>query len=132
MTIHELLQVAGLTASDEIPIWDAEASDEPTKKITATNMALSMMALSNQQVTPVSAFSIPASGSSVSYNMPGLTANHVLTQWNFSSSAENAPPANLTWTTYAGYFTIANTGGTTSESMQPVFALPQAVAITSR
>lgn len=132
MTIHELLQVAGLTASDEIPIWDAEATGEPTKKITAENMALSMMALSNQQVTPVSAFSIPASGSSVSYNMPGLTANHVLTQWNFSSSAENAPPVSLTWTTYAGYFTITNTGGTTSETIKPVFELPTTITITAR
>ena len=78
------------------------------------------------------AFPIPASGSSVSYSMAGLTAEHQLVRWNFSASAENAPPADLTCTTYAGYFTVTNTGGTTSESMQPVFALPQAVAITSR
>lgn len=132
MTIDELLAAVGLTANDEIPIWDAEATGEPTKKITATNMALSMMALSSQQVTPASAFSIPASGSSVSYNMPGLTANHVLTQWNFSSSAENAPPASLNWTTYNGYFTITNTGGTTSETIKPVFELPTSITITAR
>lgn len=132
MTIAELLSIAALTANDTVPIWDAEATGEPTKKITAENMALSMMALSNQQVTPVSAFSIPASGSSVSYNMPGLTANHVLTQWNFSSSAENAPPVSLAWTTYAGYFTITNTGGTTSETIKPVFELPTTITITAR
>lgn len=78
------------------------------------------------------AFPIPASGSSVSYSMAGLTAEHQLVRWNFSASAENAPPASLSWNTYSGYFTITNTGGTTSESMQPVFALPKAVAITSR
>jgi hypothetical protein len=132
MTIDELLAASGLTTNDEIPIWDAEATGEPTKKITATNMALSMMALSSQQVTPASAFSIPASGSFVSYNMPGLTANHVLTQWNFSSSAENAPPASLNWTTYNGYFTITNTGGTTSETIKPVFELPTSITITAR
>ena len=45
MTIDELLSLAGLTANDEIPVWDAEAVDEPTKKITAQNMAASVKAL---------------------------------------------------------------------------------------
>lgn len=87
---------------------------------------------SNVVLAPNTAFPIPASGSSVSYSMSGLTAEHQLVRWNFSASAENAPPANLSWNTYSGYFTIANTGGTTSESIQPVFALPKDVAITSR
>lgn len=45
MTIHELLALTGLTESDEIPVWDAEASSEPTKKITAQNMTASVKAL---------------------------------------------------------------------------------------
>jgi hypothetical protein len=45
MTIDELLSLAGLTANDEIPVWDAEAADEPTKKITAQNLAASVKAL---------------------------------------------------------------------------------------
>lgn len=45
MTIDELLSTAGLTANDEIPVWDAEAAGEPTKKITAQNLAASLMAL---------------------------------------------------------------------------------------
>ena len=45
MTIDELLSLAGLTANDEIPVWDAEAVDELTKKITAQNMAASVKAL---------------------------------------------------------------------------------------
>jgi hypothetical protein len=47
MTIHELLQAAGLTANDEIPIWDAEATGEPTKKITAQQLAAAVVALAN-------------------------------------------------------------------------------------
>ena len=82
-------------------------------------------------LTPTAAFAIPAPGNSVSYDMDGMTADYELARWNFSSSAENAPPVNLTWTTYDGYFTITNTGGTTSESIKPVFALPVAVAATS-
>lgn len=82
-------------------------------------------------LTPSSSIPIPASRSSASYNMSGLTSDHQLVRWNFSASAENAPPANLSWDTYNGYFTITNNGGTTSESMRPVFALPKAVAITS-
>lgn len=82
-------------------------------------------------LTPTAAFAIPAEGASVSYDLPGLTDKHELVRWNFSASAENAPPVDLTWTTAAGYFTITNTGGTTAESILPVFALPAAVAITN-
>lgn len=78
------------------------------------------------------AFAIPASGASVSYNLTGLTTDHELSRWNFSASAENDPPADLEWTTYAGYFTITNNGGTTSESMRPVFVLPTKKAATTR
>lgn len=81
-------------------------------------------------MTPTAAFSIPAASTSVSYDMPGITEEHELLKWNFSTSAENSPPCNLTWTTYDGYFTIANTGGTTTESMKPVFGIPRAVEIT--
>ena len=77
------------------------------------------------------AFAIPASGSTVSYDMAGLTIDHELVRWNFSSSAENSPPVDLTWMTYAGYFTITNNGGTTSETMQPVFVNPKAVVLSA-
>lgn len=81
-------------------------------------------------LTPSAAFSIPAAGSSVSYSMAGMTASHILTHWNFSSSPENVPPASLTWTTYEGYFTITNNKGTTAETIKPVFELPTNVSIT--
>jgi hypothetical protein len=47
MTIHELLAAAGLTANDEIPIWDAEATGEPTKKVTAQQLAAAVVSLAN-------------------------------------------------------------------------------------
>ena len=47
MTIHELLQAAGLTANDEIPIWDADGTGEPTKKITAQQLAQAVVTLAN-------------------------------------------------------------------------------------
>ena len=47
MTIHELLQAAGLTANDEIPIWDVDGTGEPTKKITAQQLATAVVALTN-------------------------------------------------------------------------------------
>lgn len=131
MTIDELLAITGLTASDEIPVWDAEATGEQTKKITVANLASSLAAIGGLQLTPSTAFSIPSEGNSVSYSMAGLTANHILTHWNFSSSAENAPPADLSWTTANGSFTITNNGGTTSETIKPVFELPTMVIITA-
>lgn len=47
MTINELLALTGLTGSDEIPVWDAEASGEPTKKITAQNFAAAIKTLAS-------------------------------------------------------------------------------------
>lgn len=85
----------------------------------------------NAILQPSEAFPLPATGnSSVTKSMQGITENHVLIKWNFSSSAENAPPVDLTWETGNGYFIITNDSGTTSESIQPVFALPTAVTAT--
>ena len=44
-TIDGLNAVTSLTANDEVPLWDAEASGEPTKKITASNLASSVKSL---------------------------------------------------------------------------------------
>jgi hypothetical protein len=82
-------------------------------------------------LSPTAAFAIPASGSSVSYNLAGLTGDYELARWNFSTSAEDRAPVALKWQTYSGYFTITNTGGTTSESIRPVFILPTKTAATT-
>lgn len=91
--------------------------------------------LASLVLKPASAFALPASGSSVSKDMSGLTADHELIRWNFYDNgaivSENQPPADLTWTTYAGYFTITNNGGTTTATIQPVFAIPSATAISN-
>ncbi len=72
-----------------------------------------------------SAVSIPSVGNTVTVNITGLTDDHQLVCWNFSDSPENAPPADLEWETWDGYFTVTNHGGTTSESITPVFILPE-------
>ena len=81
---------------------------------------------------PSAAVQIPSVGESASYNMAGMTADHRLISWNFSSSEENYPPVNLSWATYEGYFTITNSGGTTSETIKPMFVHARAIAITER
>jgi hypothetical protein len=79
----------------------------------------------NRILQATSALPIPSAGSTATGYIIGLTSDHQLVRWNFSSSAENVPPADLDWETYDGYFTITNNGGTTSESITPVFFLPQ-------
>lgn len=49
MTIHELNALTALTSTDELPVWDAEASGEPTKKITASNLSSSVKSLAGLQ-----------------------------------------------------------------------------------
>ena len=46
-TIDDLNALAALTAADEVPVWDSEESGEPTKKITAQNMANSVKSLAS-------------------------------------------------------------------------------------
>lgn len=83
-------------------------------------------------ISPSSAVTIPEEGAAnaTRFNMTGITADHVLVRWNFSSSAENNPPVSLQWTTGSGYFEITNLSGTTSETIQPVFALPNQISTT--
>lgn len=47
MTIDELNALTTLTAADEVPVWDSEESGEPTKKITASNLAASVKSLAS-------------------------------------------------------------------------------------
>lgn len=85
--------------------------------------------LNTKVLTPSSAFSIPSYGSPVTKTMTGMTANYILVHWGFSSSAENSPPCDLAWSTANGSYTITNnTSGTApSETIKPVFALPNAI-----
>lgn len=107
---------------------DIQATDSASIQTHLTNIETDVDGLKSALLQPSSAFPIPST--SVTKSMSGITANHVLVAWNFSTSAENSPPCDLTWTTASGSFTITKTSGTTSESIQPVFALPTAVAAT--
>ena len=80
---------------------------------------------------PQNTIPIPAEGSSVTITMTGLTSVHRIIYWNFSSSAENQPPVDLSWTTSTDTCVITNNGGTASESMKPIFADPKIVAATT-
>lgn len=119
--IGDVSTLSGFTATDLTGAAN-ELKAETTELKTFVDVAV---------IQAESAFPLPATANaSVTKTMDGITEDHVLIQWNFSSSAENAPPVDLTWTTANGSFTITNTSGSTSESIQPVFALPIAVAVT--
>lgn len=95
------------------------------------NGAGSPLSVSKMILIPSIAIDIPAAGQSVTYEMDGLTQSHRLIMWGFSNSPDNQPPTDLSWDTDDGLFTITNTGTvTTSETIQPVFALPTAVAVS--
>lgn len=81
--------------------------------------------ISNKVIMPSSPISIPLN--SQYYDLEGITANHVVFKWQFSQSAENTPPCNLTIETFDGYFRLDNDGGSTNETVQPIFIIPTAV-----
>lgn len=80
--------------------------------------------IDNEVLTVATAFAIPASGSYTTKNIEGITADYILIAWNFSASPENSPPVDLSWSTASGSFTITNNGGTSSETIKPVFIRP--------
>ena len=88
-------------------------------------------AIANEIIRCDTAIAIPSSGNNVVKTLAGLTSAYELIRWNFSSSAENSPPVNLTWGTYDnGTFVIVNNSGTTSETIKPVFAKATAKTAT--
>lgn len=76
---------------------------------------------------------LPSPNSSQQYNVVGMTSSYQLVTWNFSSSAENAPPTDLSCSTYSGYFTITNSGKSTNETFRPLFvnAMSKAMNLNS-
>lgn len=64
---------------------------------------------------------IPSAGTTVRYNVTGMTEYHRVVHWGFSSSPENSPPCSLTIQTYYNYFTLTNNSGSSSETISPVF-----------
>jgi hypothetical protein len=59
-------------------------------------------------------------------NLTGLTADHVVCFWGFSSGGENDPPADITVTTAANSYTITVSNVSSSGvTMTPVFIKPQ-------
>lgn len=67
------------------------------------------------------------SESTASYNLSGLTENHIVVYWQFSEGySENNPPGNITVETSSGMYTITGSNLTDSGiTMQPVFIAPQ-------
>lgn len=84
-------------------------------------------AIADRIIVPSIAIPIPAvADGAVRYNMTGITADHIVIDWKFTTAPDNEPPADITIETYAGYFTIQNTEGVTTDSVKPVFAVPTA------
>lgn len=120
------------TYSSSLLYFDSDNLLKISGEQVATRQDLSGKADRTVVISPSSAITIPGEGvaNAKRFNMTGITADHVLVRWNFSSSAENNPPVSLQWTTENGYFEITNLSGTTSETIQPVFALPNQILAT--
>ena len=86
-----------------------------------------LLLIADRVIVPDIAIPIPAvADGAIRYNMTGITADHIVIDWKYTTAPDNEPPADITITTYAGYFTIQNTHGITNDSVKPVFAVPTA------
>lgn len=77
--------------------------------------------INKHTITLSSPIPIPESGETDTYNLVGLTENHVVELWNFSDMAENQSPADLIITTYNGYFSVTNNSESVENTIKPVF-----------
>ena len=137
-TSEEALQIAEQSASAQIgdgAVTTPKLADNAvnsskldnnavtTGKINDGAVTLSKLATPLQKLIIAKAnIPIPTAGNSQAYTLLGLTAEHVVIHWGFSSSPENDPPCDLVVTTAQDSFTVYNNAGTTSESFHPVFA----------
>lgn len=134
LTADDIPLTNNVSVEDTIDQIETDMGDVSNLTTAATNCVGAInevkTSLTNAILMPTNTIPIPASGQSVTKTMQGLTSAHRIIYWNFSSSAENAPPVSLSWSTGDNTFTITNDGGTTSESMKPIFALPSIVSAT--
>ena len=99
-------------------VLDARQGAALNALITAVQTALSLSIMVGSTTT------IAAGTSTVS--LTGLTADHRVAYWGFSSGGENDPPADITVTTAAGSYTVAVSNVASSGvTMTPVFIKPQ-------
>lgn len=132
LTANNVPTADNLSIQAHITAAETDIDDLQSDMTTAQGQITALNAFKDTAIMmPQNTIPIPASGSSVTITMQGLTSVHRLAYWNFSASAENKPPVDLTWTTSENTCVITNTGGSTSESMKPIFILPTIVAATT-
>lgn len=104
MTIHDLLAAAGLSAGDEIPIWQVNSSGEPTRKITAQQLAAAVATLAslvtgvkgdaessyrtgNVNLTPANIGAMPVSPASIELIPASGTTNGGFIDFHYGGSS---------------------------------------------
>lgn len=90
--------------------------------VTIPKLAPALQEYINYGIVSSNLISIPSEGNTETYSKNGLTSDHVVIYWGFSSSPSNKPPCNLTVVTTTNGFTITNNKGSTSESVLLLFA----------
>lgn len=125
MTIDELNALTTLTAADEVPVWDSEESGEPTKKITASNLAASVKSLASLPNTTEMNNAIAQS------TAPSVIAVEPFGQWTSYTGGyyQTGKIVFVQVTAVAGSFG-ANDYFTMTSSL-PLPAYPTALAITT-
>lgn len=118
---------SGQTVTGAIQAEASRANTAEGNLQTAINTAVGNLqtAIADRVIIPDIAIPIPAvSDGAIRYDMTDITADHIVVEWGFASSPDNVAPADIVITTYAGYFTIQNFYGNTTDSVNPVFAVP--------
>lgn len=106
-TIDGLNVVTSLTTNDEVPVWDKEASGEPTKKITASNLASSVKSLAS--LPNITEMNAAISQSTATLEISSGTATEVKALTTSGTYFEYTVPTS-------GWYTVRTTSANTSGS----------------
>ena len=132
MTIDELNALTTLTAADEVPVWDSEESGEPTKKITAQNMANSVKTLANLQgaltfdTTPTTGSTNPVTSGGVADAITQSTAPTIINATKGNNIGDFVVQAILCGKILVVSYYMVCTGAIARQDVLATFDLPSA------
>lgn len=103
-TIDGLNSVTSLTAQDEVPVWDAEASGEPTKKITAQNMAASVKTLGSLVNTTEMNNALAGKQNTLTFDAtPTTGSTNPVTSGGIANAIQQSTASSVTISALSGY-----------------------------
>ena len=112
----------GAVSTDKIANGAVSTDKIANGAVTLSKLATVLQDYINYGIISSNLISIPSEGNTEIYSKNGLTSDHVVIYWGFTTSPSNDPPCDLTVVTTTNGYSITNNSGVTDESVLLLFA----------